>query len=100
MEENLAYKYFIRFLKEEGVYIQFKRNFKEQTSIRLAWANGSKSSFSSCDKVISMKDFTFNIKNKANILGWAFSWANTIQGQHFWETLSDKWANEWTRIIW
>ena len=99
MEENLAYKVFIRFLKEEGVYSQFKRNFKEQTSTRIVWANGSKPNFVSCDKVMSMKDFTFNIKNKADILNWAFSWADTIQGHNFWEILSSKWSNKWMRSI-
>ena len=95
--ENIAYKKFIRFLKNEGAFIAFKFNFKTQVNIRKSWANGSKEKFIDCEKVEGMKDFSFNIKDKGDLLNWAFSWAETKQGHEFWEKLSAKWVNSFKK---
>ena len=83
--KNMTWKEkFLRFLKEEGVYSKWVYNIYEQhpTSDIHFWEYRWKY------EVLSEKN-----QCEEGII-YAFSWADTIQGQEFWSALSSKWVKK------
>ena len=94
MEENLICKSFKRFLKENGVYSQFRKNFYIQSKIRKIWCNQSFTNrFSKYIVGDSLQDLCEDINDKSLILNYSFDWSKTPQGHEFWAEISKRWLN-------
>jgi hypothetical protein len=94
MDNNEIKKKFFRFLKENGVFTSFKKNFVSHTQLRIDWCKGSyKDSTFSVKEAASFNDYANNLKEKKNLISWAFSWKDTKEGHSFWDMLSCRWAN-------
>lgn len=71
--------YFIRFLKERGLYSIFYRNFND------------------CNPVIDLRNFL----RSNNIHDWvdnAFCWRETVEGHDFWDDVDTQWRKEYSNI--
>lgn len=79
-------KKFFRFLKEEGAYAAFKRNFDiEHIS---TWSTDL------YNKIKNDGEDFYNVVNPEHYISGAFAWANTPEGNDFWGNLHFKWIGE------
>ena len=99
--ENIKKKFF-RFLKENKLYSQFKAEFCRQKNIRNAWHQSTMYAYAFKYKkltVNSFDDYVEELKNKKNILQFAFSWSSTEVGHLRWLQISKKWEKiAWKKI--
>ena len=99
MKGNSISNIFKRFLKENGAYAQYRKEFIKQKGQREKWIKSYKIHFK--HDVASKKEnyeppfdaFCKNIKDKENILNFSFIWAdsNFKDARLFWECLRVKW---------
>ena len=75
---------FVRFLKQKGAYAAFKRNFN---------LNYIKANAPSLGKRIFSRNEYFDIVAPRFYLSYSFMWATTIEGQTYWQTICNEWAN-------
>ena len=93
MDNKEVKKKFYRFLKENGVFASFKKNFASHTKLRIAWCKNSyKDSTFSVKEVASFNDYANNLKEKKNLISWAFSWKDTKEGHNFWDRVNKIWV--------
>ena len=88
MEENIRKKLY-RFLKENGVYRAFINEFnmpcqKEQRNI---WLSVHQNSLQNT----KLNEYCEGMKEKNQIVNFAFKWVDSEQGHEFWEEISEKW---------
>lgn len=91
--ENIKKK-FLRFLKENKLYNKFKYEFYRQKKLRNAWHESGMYAFAFKFKKIavnSLDDYVEELKDKKDILNFAFSWASTEVGHSRWQQMSKKW---------
>lgn len=88
MEGNIICKKFKRFLKENGVYYQYRKNFYEQTKTRKDWCNRTYVNKFSKYVGDSLQELCEGIKDKRFILNFSFYWTETPQGHEFWDEIS------------
>ena len=98
MDENLIYKKFKRFLKENGIYIAFIKNFKEQEKARFSWTKDYFSKFkkgaeTSFEEISVLKQYCNSIENKTLFIQFAFYWDDTKEGYRFWQQKNYEWFN-------
>lgn len=91
MESNYTKK-FIRFLKENGVFTAFIREFYNvgQIKIREKWVDDYLRLFSE-KPTVSLTDYCEKIKDKEEFFQYAFLWDKSRQGDGFWRNLSMEW---------
>jgi len=91
MESNYTKK-FIRFLKENGVFAAFIREFYNVSQIkkREKWVNDYFHLFRE-RPTNSLIDYCEKIKCKEDFLQYAFLWDKSRQGDGFWRSLSMEW---------
>lgn len=77
-------KEFIRFLKEEGVYVAFKRNFSLDY-LREWFDNDYK-------QIVNGKSY-YEAVGGANYISEAFYWKDTPEGFDYWSELNKKWGH-------
>ena len=77
-------KEFIRFLKEEGVYVAFKRNFSIDY-VRKWFIN-------EYEQIVSGKSY-YEAVEKTNYISKAFYWRGTPEGYEFWLDISKRWTS-------
>lgn len=77
-------KEFIRFLKEEGVYAAFKRNFSIDYVRK--WFIGE------YEQIISGRSYYETI-GKTEYISKAFYWRGTPEGYEFWLGISKRWTS-------
>ena len=94
MDNNEIKRKFFRFLKENGVFSSFEKNFISHTQLRIEWCkNIYKDSVFSVKESASFNDYANNLKEKDKLINWAFKWEDTKEGHSFWNMLSCRWAN-------
>lgn len=91
MERNYTKK-FIRFLKENGVFAAFTREFYniDQIEKRNKWTEEFTQIFDKKPSV-SLIDYCEKIKYEEDFIQYAFLWSKTKQGDEFWRKLSFEW---------
>ena len=76
-------KKFFRFLKEEGSYVAFKRNFSLDF-IREWFDNDYK-------QIVNGKSY-YETVNKLDYISEAFRWTDMPEGFDYWDKLNKKWG--------
>lgn len=73
---------FLRFLKEEGVYAQYKRNYYKPYPLEMfdSHPNKRRKLWQYLDSIEAM-----------DYIRLAFIWDNTKEGLHAWRLLSERW---------
>ena len=95
MEKNLTKK-FVRFLKEHDAFGAFRRAFTSKIGIdtRIDWAKTEikyKSKLFKVEPDETFKSYSNSITSSEDILGYAFRWADTPEGDSFWCALDREW---------
>ncbi len=93
MNKEIDFNEFIWFLKDNGVYTSFLRNFKSQTELRLSLCNIVYQSyfFGLVDKTLI--DYYAKIISRKDIFILSFEWDDTKEGFDFWKKISDEYSN-------
>ena len=77
-------KEFIRFLKEEGVYVAFKRNFSIDY-LRKWFIDDYR-------QIISGRNY-YRVIKKLEYISKAFYWRDTPEGYEFWLDINKRWTS-------
>lgn len=88
IKENIRKKFY-RFLKENGVYRAFINEFNTpgQRNLRCYWLKDYQPTL----QLFSLNEYCNNIREKKEIVNYAFSWSDTKQGHDFWSYISEDW---------
>jgi hypothetical protein len=91
MDNKELRKVFTRYLKDNGLFASFVKNFTKQTKVRRDWCESSDKSAFSVKKADGFIEYVENINDKKGIISWAFKWADSPEGHDFWSDKSSKW---------
>ena len=83
MTYHSSKKKFIRFLKEKGAYVAFKRNFSLDY-LREWFDNEYK-------QIVNGKNY-YEVVEKINYISEAFHWIDMPEGFDYWDELHRKWV--------
>jgi hypothetical protein len=97
--EKDSVKQFIRFLKEKDAYGAFINAFtsKAGKNTRIDWAYSEVRYGSNVYKSVpndSFKSYYNVLVKPADLISWAFRWADTEGGDSFWGALDREWRKE------
>ena len=84
-------KDFAKFLKENHAYVQYRSNIAQSINFNdfaTHFCNGFNGK-------LLQRYKKFTISTAVNLINFAFTWANTPQGDTFWRELD----NEWGKLI-
>lgn len=82
-------KKLFRFLKENGVFREFLKEFKKQEGLRTSWSHDCDKFFS--NSVSTVDSFCTNMKSSCDLIRYCFLWKDTKEGHDFWEKINNKW---------
>ena len=88
---NKSIIYFIRFLKNEGLYRKFVKEYNSEKNYYRGILYGNKS-------LGEFLKYMRNNHNFSNIISNSFAWRETKQGYCFWSTVSNKWESVYYRF--
>lgn len=89
MDNNILY--FIRFLKNEGVYRKFVNAFNSKDNVYRETLYGNKSLY----EFLLYQKKCFDLRG---VISHSFYWGRTKQGYCFWNTVSNKWESVYFRF--
>jgi len=99
-------KEFFKFLKEKEVYTKYKKNiadcvvremypYETKEEKRRHWYNAYQNGV--YVKVLHNGIYKMNYERCRELINYAFTWSETLEGHNFWHALSSEWADMFSK---